>query len=275
MECNSLLFSNLDQAKVEETSRHCTKCNKCVVGLDHHCKWLNTCIGSKNYTPFIFLVSFCMLHVTIQLVTSAYFLGETLVLDHSRSRIRRRIDDKHVMGASMTDFQISLGVNIFLSILLFAVLGELLTFHAVLIYKNITTYDFIMASRAMFKAGRLGDLTGEGGSCMQCINCIRGRRNKVAPISPNISSANTSGTASPSTEMDLESSDDGSNARGSSGISSNTRSSGVKPKTNDFKINICTLISFEPDHVNQWIGGSTSVKRQKERERSNNNFSPL
>ena len=27
--------------------QHCRICDKCVRGFDHHCKWLNTCIGAK------------------------------------------------------------------------------------------------------------------------------------------------------------------------------------------------------------------------------------
>lgn len=32
---------------------HCPECNVCVAGYDHHCVWMGTCIGKKNYKQFI------------------------------------------------------------------------------------------------------------------------------------------------------------------------------------------------------------------------------
>jgi hypothetical protein len=32
---------------------HCPDCNVCIQGFDHHCPWMGTCIGEKNYKAFL------------------------------------------------------------------------------------------------------------------------------------------------------------------------------------------------------------------------------
>lgn len=36
-----------------------------VVNFDHHCKWLNTCVGSKNYATFLMLVASITTLITV------------------------------------------------------------------------------------------------------------------------------------------------------------------------------------------------------------------
>jgi len=44
--------------------KHCRRCNKCVCGFDHHCWFLNTCIGADNRLFFI-AICYAFLALTI------------------------------------------------------------------------------------------------------------------------------------------------------------------------------------------------------------------
>ncbi|CEG49691.1 zinc finger protein dhhc domain containing [Plasmopara halstedii] len=40
-------------------TKHCSKCNKCIPGYDHHCIYLNTCIGTHNYPLLHYIMHAC------------------------------------------------------------------------------------------------------------------------------------------------------------------------------------------------------------------------
>lgn len=40
---------------------HCSTCNRCVLQMDHHCMWMNTCIGYGNYRNFLLTIAYVML----------------------------------------------------------------------------------------------------------------------------------------------------------------------------------------------------------------------
>lgn len=46
-------------------SRHCNICNECVNRFDHHCPWVNNCVGASNHGWFFAYIFSISLYVAI------------------------------------------------------------------------------------------------------------------------------------------------------------------------------------------------------------------
>lgn len=62
------------QVKKEMNSNHCYFCDECYSDFDHHCIWLNKCIGKNNKKLFYFLIVIILLNSVFNLIIC--FLGE-------------------------------------------------------------------------------------------------------------------------------------------------------------------------------------------------------
>ena len=38
-------------------SRHCNVCGVCVERFDHHCPWINNCVGANNHNNYLMFVT--------------------------------------------------------------------------------------------------------------------------------------------------------------------------------------------------------------------------
>jgi hypothetical protein len=51
---------------------HCHDCNNCVMNFDHHCIWLGTCIGKRNYSIFFLYVLALFLFILYLMAVSIW-----------------------------------------------------------------------------------------------------------------------------------------------------------------------------------------------------------
>lgn len=144
-------YCYLCESNVHKRSKHCRKCNKCVEAFDHHCPWLNTCVGAVNYRHFLSLLVAALSLVTLQ-IGSFVQSGVLLFQEPERSRYGM---PPAAYGALLVAILVPL-------LLGWLMLTQLLTFHAALISRGLTTYEFIIAQRDKQRA--LDMATGSGAS---------------------------------------------------------------------------------------------------------------
>ncbi|KAM6407621.1 palmitoyltransferase ZDHHC4 [Rhynochetos jubatus] len=61
-------------------SKHCSFCSVCVHRFDHHCVWLNNCIGAFNAKYFfLYLLTLTAMAATVAVITAAFLIQVVLL----------------------------------------------------------------------------------------------------------------------------------------------------------------------------------------------------
>ncbi|RLN50274.1 hypothetical protein BBJ29_003523 [Phytophthora kernoviae] len=118
-----------------EKTRYCALCRKAVPGLDHHCTWLQTCIGKNNYAQF-FTVA---ITGTVQFVLQVVYAGFTLLWLHSHPLSDAGDFGYFVEGCLVTCLAISMPCMF----MYFVLVG----FHLWLMYLGYGTYEWMLRRR--------------------------------------------------------------------------------------------------------------------------------
>ena len=74
-ESNLKLFRcSICRSYVGQQTKHCGSCNKCCNDFDHHCDWLNNCVGGANYRTFLWLIMVFAVCISFYQALSIYIL---------------------------------------------------------------------------------------------------------------------------------------------------------------------------------------------------------
>lgn len=109
-------------SRVGVRSAHCKKCAHCTAGFDHHCDWLNVCIGRANYHWFFALICCVEANLILQVAVQGTVLAS---VDFAMGEI------------------VALVVAMVIGVVFAFVFAYLVTFHVYISIRGLTTFEYI------------------------------------------------------------------------------------------------------------------------------------
>eukprot|EP00928_Gymnodinium_smaydae_P070949 TRINITY_DN54673_c0_g1_i1.p1 TRINITY_DN54673_c0_g1~~TRINITY_DN54673_c0_g1_i1.p1 ORF type:complete len:404 (-),score=97.32 TRINITY_DN54673_c0_g1_i1:234-1445(-) len=136
---SEMLYCRHCASAVRLDSKHCWECRKCVDVFDHHCPWLNTCIGARNYRYFFVAIWSLLAMMAILCATTCWILVDVLYFSTDAPV------DLPLQGLALV---IVLIATLALNTPLWCLTGMLVAFHCYLCLLDITTYEYLRPESA-------------------------------------------------------------------------------------------------------------------------------
>ncbi|TKY51620.1 S-acyltransferase 15 [Spatholobus suberectus] len=120
-------------------THHCRVCRRCILKMDHHCLWINNCVGYWNYKAFFVFVLYATM---ASIYSTVIFISCVLQKDWDS-----------IKGSSLNIFYVLYGTMVMaLTMTLLTLFG----WHVYLILHNMTTIEYHEGNRAKWLAMKSG-----------------------------------------------------------------------------------------------------------------------
>ncbi|KAK9767787.1 Eukaryotic peptide chain release factor GTP-binding subunit [Basidiobolus ranarum] len=119
---------------------HCRQCDNCVENEDHHCIWVNNCVGRRNYRYFF---TFILTSSILSLYVFGFSLGHLIL--YWKIQTKASASGTYSFQQVLGEHFVSLILAIFTFVFGFTITG-MTGYHLFLISKNMTTHEQIRSS---------------------------------------------------------------------------------------------------------------------------------